>query len=153
MVLAAFQARRDPASAGALLQGVIRGQQLAQREQMEAAEQEQQKRMLAARYMQQVAGDAQQFDDPVDFQNYLKFAEQVGTELGGQPGALRSIPSRALRTLTSADARFHAARALCYFTVALNHRRHFDPPHYHIVVPDRRGAGLVKATGKFKTGG
>ena len=91
LVMAAFQGRKDPTSAAALLQGTLRGQQMAQAERLDAQQRDDEQRQLHAKWMQSVAADAQQFSDPVEHQRYLDFAEQVSESMGLPRGWTRSI--------------------------------------------------------------
>ena len=91
LVMAAFQGRKDPRSAAALLRGVAGGQEMARKEQLDARQRDDEKRQLQAKWMQSVASDAAQFTDPVEHQRYLDFAEQVSESMGLPRGWTRSI--------------------------------------------------------------
>jgi hypothetical protein len=87
MVLAMFAGRKNPHYAAAILQGVQRGQEVARKERDSAADQAQERREAFAKYMQTVAADAQQFDDPTEHAKYLQFARQIGTQAFGDTGS------------------------------------------------------------------
>lgn len=92
MVMAAFRARKDPAGAAALMQGLIRGHEVARAQQLDLEQREQEKRELTARYLQQVAEGAGQFDDLDEFQRFLSYHEPIAQSLGIDAGHLRKIP-------------------------------------------------------------
>lgn len=88
MVLSMFVARKHPQHAAAILQGMAEGQDAARTQQLAAYDKEQHRKDVAAEYMRNVAADAQQFDDPVEFTKYLQFAEMAGAHYGIKPGDL-----------------------------------------------------------------
>ena len=93
IIMSAFTAMKDPAAAGALMAGVARGREMAYAKTVQAENRDAERRELAAKYMQQVAADASQFDNVEEHQKYLQFAEQVGQAFGIQPGTLsQTIP-------------------------------------------------------------
>jgi hypothetical protein len=81
MVLSAFTARKNPRASAALLQGVVTGQQASARQQFELEKRQEEKRSALARYMQQVASDAQQFTTPEEVAQYLDFAETIARQI------------------------------------------------------------------------
>lgn len=92
MVLSMFAARKNPQHAAALIQGVLKGQDVARRQQDEGRAEDGQRQQAIAKFMQTVAVDAQQFDDPVEHQKYLDFSQQIGEQgFGLPPGALKNI--------------------------------------------------------------
>lgn len=93
MIISAFMSRKDPHAAAGLLQGYVRGQQVLEQQRMRADEKEQRRKETAARFLQQVAADAAQFSDPVEFAAYLKFTEEVAADSLGIPrGTITAIP-------------------------------------------------------------
>lgn len=92
MVMAAFRARKDPQGSAALMQGLIRGHEVARAQQLDREKREQEKREFAARYLQQVASDATQFDDVEEFNRFLSYHEPVAQTLGIDSAKLRQIP-------------------------------------------------------------
>lgn len=106
MVLSMFVARKNPMHAAAIMRGMAQGQDAARVQMLDAQQREQHRKDTAAKFMQEVAADAQQFDDPVEFQKYLQFAEQVGQSVGVEPGSLtRTIAFPASKTAKVTQAK------------------------------------------------
>jgi hypothetical protein len=106
MVLSMFAAKNNPLHAAAILRGMSQGQEAARLQQLDAEQKEQRKREAAAEYMRRVAADAQQFDDPVEFAKYLRFAETAGQHVGIQPGTLaQNIAFPASKAAKAAQAK------------------------------------------------
>lgn len=81
LVLSMFTARKDPHAAAGLLQGLIRGNEIAARERTTAQERERERKLLAARFIQQAAIDAARFETPEEAARYLTFAGQFLPEI------------------------------------------------------------------------
>lgn len=108
MVLSAFTARKNPRASAALLQGVVAGQQASARQQFELEKRQEEKRAALARYMQQVASDAQQFQTPEEVAQYLDFAETIARQIDPTMPAgtmRRSIPVSAARMADAAGVK------------------------------------------------
>lgn len=81
LVLSMFTARKDPFASAGLLQGMIRGNEIAQRQHVEAQERKREQKLAAAKLMQQAGADAARFATPEEAANYLAFAEQFIREI------------------------------------------------------------------------
>lgn len=89
LLVSSFAALKgNPGEGGAFMQGIARGREVARARQIEAENRELERKQTAARYMQQVAADAQQFQTVEEHQKYLEYAERVGSAFGIQPGEL-----------------------------------------------------------------
>jgi hypothetical protein len=85
ILIAAVTGARNPLHGAAIAHGSYAGMMAAQQENLEAEQRDEQKRMLAGRFLQQTASDVLRLPDPLARQNYLQLAEQIGVQQFGMP--------------------------------------------------------------------
>lgn len=75
----------------AFYQGFQKGQALAQQARDTQRVEAEKRGLAGSKWLMDVAGHASQFDDPVQYENYMRLAETAGTKAGfTQPGELRT---------------------------------------------------------------
>jgi hypothetical protein len=77
MVLSMFAARKNPQHAAALMQGLMKGNDAARAEQLDAQEKRQHRQETLSKMLSGIAADAQQIEDPAEFSKYLQFGKQM----------------------------------------------------------------------------
>lgn len=93
LLIAAVTGFKNPIHGAAIAHGAFQGAQLAQQENLDAQQRDEQKRMLAGRFMQQTAADVLRLKDPMERQNYLSLADEIGSTQFGMPkGWTAKIP-------------------------------------------------------------
>jgi hypothetical protein len=94
LLIAAVTGARHPLHGAAIASGAYQGMHAAMQEGLAQQERDQQKRVLASRFMQQTAADVMRLKDPIERQQYLQYAHDIGVqEFGMASGWTKSIPS------------------------------------------------------------
>ncbi len=80
------------AGGGGLLRGFIQGMQMKLARHERTTEREERLRQMRANYIADIAAKAGQFEDPVEFEQFVGLAERTGAETFGlKPGELREV--------------------------------------------------------------
>jgi hypothetical protein len=80
IIMAVVAGRKNPLHGAAIANGMATGALAAQREQMAAQQHDEELRRLGSEFMRQTAADVMRLKDPLERQQYLDFAEQIGVQ-------------------------------------------------------------------------
>lgn len=110
LILSAFTAMKgDPGAAGALMQGVARGRQVAMDQRFKADEKERERRDFGAKFMAEMGMKAQQFETPDELDAFKRYVDPVGEQFGLPKGWTANLVFPAERLERSKLAKIRAA--------------------------------------------